>query len=219
MMPLLLDWGCSAGGAAWGYHLAGFTVVGVDIEPQPHYPFLFVQMDGFQFLDKYGGDFDAIHASPPCPRYSKITKKANRGNHPDLIAPLRDKLLKLRLPFVIENVPGAPLDKPLKLCGCMFPELRVYRERWFETNFKLLPPVGQHKLHRDKTPRAGHGVSPKGYISITSGGVINLPDGWTPAAYKNMAMGIDWMTQDELTKAIPPAYTRYIGQHLQAVLH
>ena len=143
--PLLLDLFCGAGGAAMGYHRAGFDVTGVDTKPQPHYPFTFVQADAMTFpLD----GFDAIHASPPCQDHMK-TPTHNQAAHGTgwMLAATRERLAASGAPWVIENVPGAPLRPDYELCGCMFPELRTRSKRWFETSwraFGLVPGIGSH---------------------------------------------------------------------------
>lgn len=216
--PLLLDLFCGAGGAAMGYHRAGFRVVGVDIKPQPNYPFSFIQMDAFKFAAKWGRGVDFIHASPNCEGYSHLNNirliAKHTSDYQREIGKTRKLLQSLGKPYVIENVAGAAaeMQNPVMLCGSMFAGLRVYRHRLFECSFDVLPPA--HSRHSDPVPPAGSGVSPKdGYVSITSGGVRNLPKWWdgSGAAYKNMAMGINWMTQAELTKSIPPAFAQYIG--------
>src|SRR5215467_701837 len=136
--PRLLDLFCGAGGAAMGYHRAGFDVVGVDIKPQPRYPFTFIQADAMTFPLE---GFDAIHASPPCQAYIR-SGMYDKSRHPDLLPPVRCQLERSDVPWVIENVPGAPMRVDLKLCGCMF-GLGVARQRWFETSwhaFDLRPP-------------------------------------------------------------------------------
>lgn len=214
--PVLLDGCCKAGGAGYGYKLAGFYVVGVDIEPQKRYAgHEFYQADILEFLGQYGWMFDAIHCSPPCEGHSRARRLAAKHakEHLDLIPHVRFMLKSLGIPYVIENVKGAPLRDAVKLCGCQFPELRVYRDRYFESSIGLLVP--QHFPHNDKTPPAGRGRSPKGYISITSGGITGVSQ---PERFA--AMGIDWMTNAELSKAVPPAYTRHIGwQLMNAVLN
>ena len=129
--PLLLDLFSGAGGAAVEYHRAGFDVVGVDIEPQPDHPFRLHRHDALQFLKEYARSFDAVHASPPCQHYCR-TNRGNNGNHlayPDLVADTRRALDRTALPYVIENVPGAPpLHDPVTLCGEMF-GLGVIRHR------------------------------------------------------------------------------------------
>ena len=142
--PRILDLFCGAGGAAMGYHRAGFDVVGVDIKPQPRYPFEFVQADAMTYpLD----GFDAIHASPVCKRHSAATPTWARKNHPNQIPPTRERLIRTGLPWVIENVPGAPLRPDLKLCGCMFGLNELERERWFETNWAT-PELRSPCYHR-----------------------------------------------------------------------
>lgn len=200
-----------------GYHRAGFDVIGVDIRPQPRYPFEFHQADALKVLD--GTDwpfpwplnyFDAIHASPVCKLYSVATPAWARGNHQNQIPPARAALIATGVPWVIENVPGAPLRPDYKLCGCIsgLPELK--RERWFETSwrgFGLRSPC-QHAPGSVITV-AGHG-EPSG--PRMSHGIIAHKADW------ERAMGIDWMTRDELAQAIPPAYTEYIGTRLLEAL-
>ena len=123
--PRLLDLFCCAGGASVGYNGAGFEVVGVDIDPQPHYPFTFVQADALKLDPGFIASFDAVHASPPCQAYSDLAKRNGNGHKwPRLIEPIREILVRSRLPYVIENVDGAPLVNPVVLCGTMFPKLR-----------------------------------------------------------------------------------------------
>ncbi len=142
-MSKVLDLFCGAGGAADGYHQAGFEIVGVDIKPQPHYPYEFILADALWILDQLYEwpnlmKADFIHTSPPCQRFSTMTKRWNRQEiHPDLIMPLREKLIKLEIPYIIENVPGAPLQKPIKLCGSMF-NLEVRRHDYLNL-LSLLP--------------------------------------------------------------------------------
>jgi hypothetical protein len=201
----LLDLFCKAGGASMGYHRVGFEVVGVDIEPQPRYPFEFHQADAMEF--GLSG-FDAIHASPPCQRHSKMTKRHGRSaEHPDLVGPTRDRLIGAGVPYIIENVPGAPLVDPLVLCGSTF-ELDVRRHRLFETSFHVLQPKCRHA---EQGPAVGVYGNPGGSSKrdgLTFGGV----DTW------KTAMGIDWMTAKELAQAIPPLYTHWIGEYLVAHL-
>jgi len=208
MRPRLLDLFCGAGGAAVGYHRAGFDVVGVDIKPQPRYPFMFVQGDALEFAARNGRHFDAIHASPPCQRFTVMQRVRDRL-HPDLVSPTRELLHDLALPFVIENVPGAPLVEPVMLCGTMFPGvLKVYRHRLFETSFFMLSPA--HPKHTQRFPQAGYGANAEGWMSV-AGHVANV-------AAARTAMGIDWMTQTEIAQAIPPAYTEFIGTQLLRAL-
>lgn len=207
--PLLLDLFCKQGGASMGYHRAGFDVVGVDMEPQPRYPFEFHQADALEYLAAHGDEFDAIHASPPCQAYTRA-QKINGNNHPDLIRPARAELDEIGLPYVIENVPGAPLlpNRTIELCGAMF-GLGTYRHRLFET-YDFAPTVPGHPEH--VTPIAKMGRAPK------AGQFMHIVGNFSGVDRARRAMGIDWMTRDGLREAIPPAYTEYIGKQLIAAL-
>jgi DNA (cytosine-5)-methyltransferase 1 len=210
--PRLLDLFSCAGGAAMGYHRAGFDVVGVDIDPQPNFPFEFIQANALDLNSNFLASFDAIHASPPCQSYSDLAKR-NRNAHmwPRLVEPVRDMLRATGLPYIIENVEGAPLIDPVVLCGTMFPGLRVIRHRLFESNLALSAPEhGRHPLVFTHDKRKGHygklnqDVS---FVQVTGGGncsVANAKD----------ALGINWMTKNELNESIPPAYSEYLGQQL-----
>lgn len=207
--PRLLDLYSGAGGAAMGYHRAGFDVVGVDIAPQPRYPFEFHQGDALHYLAEHGHEFDAIHASPPCQAYSRTGHLADaqggRRSSVRLIEPTRSALGALGTPYVIENVEDAPLSAPLMLCGSMF-GLRVRRHRLFESPVFLF---AQQCAHR----RQGR---PVGVLNWGSWG-HEIPSGGRLAASladAQDAMGIDWMRRAELAEAIPPAYTEYIGRQL-----
>ena len=226
--PRLLDLFCGAGGAAEGYHQAGFDVVGVDIKPQPHYPFEFIKCDALDYfrdakrLTYLLGEIDAIHASPVCKLWSRITRTnpAAAGMHNDGIAPLRPLLAATGLPYVIENVPEAPLIDPVLLCGSMF-DLDVKRHRGFETNWRLQPPWRpcRHRIwtKRFSPNRSDRRRNPGVLSSVVTvaghgGGAGQHVEDW------RRAMVIDWMTRDELAQAIPPAYTEFIGAQLLAVL-
>jgi DNA (cytosine-5)-methyltransferase 1 len=218
--PRLLDLFCGAGGAAMGYHRAGFEVTGIDIKAMKRYPFEFHQADALDVLDALaGGDadwlvpglgwFDAIHASPPCQDHS-VTQNFTSRRHGSgwMLAATRELLDSAGLPWVIENVPGAPMRADFKLCGCMFNLPRLKRERWFETSwhgFDLRAPC-QHL--EPVITVAGHDVPSH---QRKFGRSITLDE-------RKAAMGIDWMGRDELGQAIPPAYTEYIGQQLMAAL-
>lgn len=210
----ILDTFCKGGGCGMGYHLAGFEVVGVDIEQQKHFPFEFHQGDAVEFIKAHGHEFDAIHASPPCQRFSKA-QRIQKREHPDLVTPTREVLENLGLPYIIENVPpessaGAALVDPVELCGCMFPELNVYRERHFE--FGNWPGIGQpeHAPHTEPLVKMGRPPKP--------GHRMHVVGNFSGVREAREAMGIDWMTRDELREAIPPAYTRHIGRALAAHL-
>lgn len=222
MRPRLLDLYCCAGGAAMGYHQAGFDVVGVDIVSQPNYPFSFTQGDALAVLRRQveAGlirQFAAIHASPPCQGYSWAAKRWTDVERAYLIEPTRELLIASGLPYVIENVPGAPLLNPIRLCGEMF-GLNVIRHRNFETNFPVMVP--DHKPHRKPIRRlardgSGRTVQRSSYCTVAGHGgesdSFRLEDWQT-------AMGIDWMTKLELVEAIPPEYTKFIGEQLLAQL-
>jgi DNA (cytosine-5)-methyltransferase 1 len=212
--PRLLDLFCCAGGASMGYHNAGFEVVGVDIDPQPNYPFEFVQHDALTFpLD----GFDVIHASPPCQSYSDLAKRnCNADEWPRLINPIRERLVALRLPYVIENVdPCADLIDPIRLCGTMFPGLRVIRHRLFESNVELVAPEhGKHPLvftHDKRKAHYGKLDQNVSFVQVTGGGNATI-------ANKRAAMGCWWMNNHELNEAIPPEYTRFLGVQLAYAL-
>jgi DNA (cytosine-5)-methyltransferase 1 len=210
--PRLLDLFCGVGGAGWGYHLAGFDVVGVDHDPQKRYPFEFVQADVFEFMAEADlSGFDAIHASPPCQAYADEGHRY-RTSHPDLIDPTRDVLVASGLPWVIENVDTAPLRNPMKLCGTMFPGVRVIRHRMFESSFYMEgpphprgrhPPVFSYDKRRDRSSLNEW----DDYVTVTGGGNCGID------AARD-AMGIRWATVRELNQAIPPAYTEYVGKRL-----
>ena len=213
--PRLLDLFCGAGGAGMGYYRAGFDVVGVDIRPQPRYPFEFLQCDALEFLGDAGlvATFDAIHASPPCQAYS-VASNCRPGlakTYPDLVGPVRELLKATGLPYIIENVPRAPLRNPTLLCGQMF-GLELFRHRLFETNFEL--PFMLHS-HSKVGSKAG-GSSYKG--GWHPGRIISVAGNCAPIAVAKLAMGIDWMSRPELAEAIPPAYCEWIGTQLLAAL-
>lgn len=199
--PRLLDLFCGAGGAAMGYHRAGFDVTGVDIKPQRRYPFEFVQADATTCpLD----GFDAFHASPPCQDHMRSpTYRQEQHGTGWMLAATRERLRATGKPWVIENVPGASMRPDLKLCGCAF-DLDVERERWFETSwqaFDMRQPC-YHPRPVVNTLRSAHGPWFRQHGRI--------PRRHEVAA----AMGIDWMRGEEIKQAIPPAYTEHIGRQL-----
>jgi len=301
LKPVLLDLFCGGGGCAKGYKDAGFTVVGVDIEPQPRYAGdAFIQGGALEFLAEHGHEYDAIHASPPCQAYSIMRNLPwlDGIEYPALIKPTKDRLDTLGKPYVLENVMGAKKGSPnLRkhgledhglvapyLCGTMF-GLPFYRHRLFATNWLLVPPW-RHPRHENAVlpgrmfGERGHMISffedelPELPLMVNDPGIprkrgqweqgyqerhpndsqqaalasessdkrgleswpgrrsepaglataqpqngikvgIGHHAGWRFAAE---AMGIDWMKREELTQAIPPAYTEYIGQFLQQVV-
>lgn len=195
-----------------GYARAGFEVVGVDLSEQPNYPFEIIRADALNLDPGFIATFDAIHASPPCQSYSDLAKRNGNGHEwPRLIEPVRRLLIGSGKPYVIENVEGAPLLNPVVLCGTMFPGLRVLRHRLFEANFLLtVLPHGKHpRVHTFDKRKSHYGKTDEwvDFVQVTGGGNC------TTAAAKE-AMGIDWMTKNELNEAIPPAYTEFIGRQL-----
>lgn len=199
----LLDLFCGAGGAGMGYHRVGFEVVGVDINPQPHYPFEFHQADALEFCAQYGAEFDVIHASPPCQGYSRMRHLPwlQGKDYPLMIGVTRAALLESGKVYVIENVVDAPLVGA-ELCGAAL-GLPLIRHRRFESNILLLfPPCPGHPVHYPGKSQ----MSQKG----RKGGVMGVLPGHDPRA----AMDVQWMTLREARQAIPPAYTEYIGRQL-----
>ncbi|MDE3097425.1 MAG: DNA cytosine methyltransferase [Chloroflexota bacterium] len=212
----LIDLFCGAGGAAMGYYRAGFgEIVGVDIRPQPRYPFECIQADAMTF--PLAG-FDAVHASPPCQGYSVMRNLPWLRDrvYPLLLEPTLERLAAQETPWVVENVMGARrILHAGWLCGTMF-GLPFPRHRLFGSSFFWLAPAHAkhgallldlpmgHATHRD----IGRHRNP---VHTRAGAALRHARGWRVAAE---LMGIDWMTRDELTQAIPPAYTEYIGRHL-----
>lgn len=205
--PLALDLFSGAGGAGMGLHRAGFDVIGVDIKPQPRYPFRFVQADAMNPPFDLA-DFDLIWASPPCQAYSVASRnqRAAGKKYPDLIQPVREMLITSGAPYAIENVPGSPLNRTIKLRGTMFPGLKVIRERWFELSWFMFQPQAQEPrgllINHGYVSVAGHG---------TQGWAYKKGLRWLTADMR-LAMGIGWMTRSELSQAIPPAYSEFIGR-------
>ena len=197
--PKALDLFCGAGGASKGYHQAGFDMTGVDIADQPNYPFKFIQADALE-IDLAG--YDCVFASPPCQGYTWATKRhRNLGKvYPKLIEPTRERLVESGKPYVIENVPSAPIRHDLFLEGPMF-GLGIIRRRYFETSFPISQPK---KRKRSGTVKNGD------YVTVASHG----SDGRSALHLWKEAMDIDWMTRDEIKQAVPPAYTLYIGEIL-----
>jgi DNA (cytosine-5)-methyltransferase 1 len=229
--PRLLDLFCGAGGAAMGYHRAGFKVVGVDIKPQPRYPFEFIQADALDFLAFVRKSqilmplegFSAIHASPPCQAFTAMGTMANARHHEDLLTPTLALLDVMGKPYVVENVMGAPMRSAVRLCGTTFGlkshvpgrgivELR--RHRLFELNWPLLVPPCAHK--RGRMVVGFYGDHARIRRRSADGG--DITGSIEKLRLVKEAMGIDWMTWSEANQAIPPAYTHYIGTQLLASL-
>lgn len=229
--PRLLDLFCGAGGAAVGYAAAGFDVIGVDIEPQPNYPFEFHQLDAMAVLAAGGwwsgwpergdgthhrvADFDAIHASPPCQRWvgwqNIAGARGGDNDHPDLVTPLRPMLAATGRPYVIENGPNTPIIDPLTLCGSMF-GLCVRRHRQFETNLPWKPTPPASCAHTGNEIGVYGKLDGRRLFTRADGTELKNPSSLEEA---QRAMGIDWMTWDELREAIPPAYTQWLGSFLR----
>lgn len=208
--PLLLDLYCGAGGAAVGYQRAGFDVVGVDVAPQRNYPFEFIEYDALQYLSDIvdGCDwrpYDAIHASPPCQRHSRMSncRPGLASTYPALIEPTRVLLDTVGLPYVIENVEDSPLINPITLCGSMFGR-ELYRHRLFESNIGLRAPR-VHPAHTVPASKAGH---------WTPGTVMSVSGHIAPIAHARSIMGIDWTNRHELAESIPPDYSEFVGRQL-----
>ncbi len=204
--PRLLDLFCCAGGAGTGYSRAGFEVVGVDIKPQPRYPFEFHQGDALEYLAERGHEFDVIHASPPCQSYTPLRALHPEKTYPDLVDATRGLLDLTGKPYIIENVMAAPLikERSITLCGGMF-GLRTYRHRRFESNVPLVQPDHPKHVIRTASKRRRELWAEGWHVSITGDvGTYLGPE----------AMGIDWMTGKELCEAIPPVYTEVLGHQI-----
>jgi len=220
MRPRLLDLFCGAGGSGMGYYNSGFDVTGVDIAPQPRYPFRFIQTDAVMYLAEHGKEYDVIHASPPCQGYSRLRHLPwlRDKEYPLLIEPVRMLLQDLGKPWVIENVEDSNLDG-LLLCGLMF-GLPVYRHRLFETSYFFLQPphpkhegvIGHGRRLNDRKKGTLNNGSAKGAwghqrIITVAGNQFHSADG-------ARALGINWMLKPELAQAIPPVYTEWLGRQI-----
>ena len=233
--PKVLDLFCKAGGCSRGYEMAGFEPTGVDIERQKRYPYEFIQADAMEVLrdQAFLEQFAFIHTSPPCQCYS-VTKHLSNGNHPDLVGPARELLLAMGKPYVIENVVGAPLIYPVRLCGSSF-GLDLRRHRMFESNLMLRGTKCRHKWqtprfpHRNMLP--GRASRKSSVVQVCGGGnskesarlckvvvVSGHDDSQHGVDLWRRAMQIDWMSRDELAQAIPPAYTEFLGKQIMAIL-
>ena len=223
--PLLLDLFCGAGGCSVGYHRAGFDVIGCDIAPSKRYPFTCWSDDAMVVLDRLScgkthrgfkqRDFAAIHASPPCQMFSTATFCRPGIKHQDLLRPTLAALQQFDCPWVVENVEFSPTGPAIVLCGLMF-GLKVFRHRRFASNVFLWSP--EHRSHR------GHRIGVNGMVCIAGHGSASSEiRKRTPADHRDKAAwqrasGIDWMTRDELSQALPPAYTEFLGRQLLTVM-
>jgi DNA (cytosine-5)-methyltransferase 1 len=215
--PKILDLFCCTGGAGMGYYLSGCDVFGVDIAPQPRYPFIFMLADAVEFVKEHGHEYDGIHASPPCQGYSPLNAY-NQLEYPDLVSKIREALIAVGKPWVIENVLQAPLHNPTVLRGDMF-GLQLYRPRGFETSFPVTQPV---------LPPRGPKCVRNGYLPTLERPFMSIHGGKHSRAWQRKAceyMGVPWMIAApgmyglrtgirEVCEAIPPAYTKYIGRFL-----
>jgi hypothetical protein len=214
--PRILVLCCKAGGAAMGYHRAGFDVVGLDLEPQPRFPFTFVQGDALTYpLD----GFNAYHASPPCQAnllgLAAVNRKLGRDYaHADIIDPIRQRLRATSKPFNIEQPEqGARLVNPVRLCGSSF-GLPIRRHRQFESSVGYLVPQCDHSWQTER--KYWTGWRPNGEHRLAT--VVQVYGNGANRHEWPAALGIDWMTPDELTQAIPPAYTEFLGRQMLAYL-
>lgn len=198
----MLDLFCCQGGAAMGYHRAGFDVVGVDIDPQPRFPFRFHQGDALKYLLEHWQEFDAFHASPPCQAWT-LCQRLQGNEHPDFIEAIRSAFKLIGKPWVIENVEGAPLVDPVTLCGGMF-GVETYRHRLFESNVPIFTPP--HPAHDARTTKMGR--------TPVAGEFMHVVGNFSGVDRARGVMDMPWATRDGLREAIPPAYTEFIGSEL-----
>lgn len=208
--PRLLDAFCCQGGAGRGYADAGFDVTGIDIDPQPRYPYRFVQGDAVGFIRDHGAEFDFIHTSPPC-QHDTDCQRIQGNSHPDLIAPTRDALQATGRPWVIENVRGAvpKLRAPVMLCGQMF-RLANYRHRFFEVGGGFALAAPHHPAHTAPQAKMGRPV-PVGHYGQYVGNFSGVQ------AARDV-LGVPWMNRDGIRECIPPAYAEWIGRQAMAML-
>jgi DNA (cytosine-5)-methyltransferase 1 len=202
--PRLLDLYCCQGGAGKGYDDAGFDVTGVDKNPQPRYPFRFIQADAIAYVLEHGAEYDFIHGSPPC-QHDSDCQRIQGNTHPDLIAPTRTALDATGRPWVMENVGGAvpKLREPVMLCGPMF-GIETYRHRFFETGggFTLAQP--DHPAHTVPQAKMGRPVPPGHYGQFVGN--------FSGVDLARRVMGVPWMNRDGIRECIPPVYTEHIGR-------
>lgn len=218
--PVLIDLFCKAGGCTKGYQRAGFYVVGVDNEPQPNYcGDEFYQADAFEFLSEHWQEFDAIHGSPPCQKYTgmrniTISRFGSCSiDHPDLIEPTRQALQATGLPYIIENVKNSPLKTTAILCGASLGLKHVSRHRHFESNYFFFAP--KCSCRKEKYTIGVYGQKPDGRrVSYKKNRLCRIARSLNEA---QKLLQIDWMTWDEIKNAIPPVYTEYLGIQLMNV--
>lgn len=202
----MLDAYCCQGGASMGYYLAGFNVVGLDRDDQPHYPFPFIQGDAIEYIRAHGNEYDLLGGSPPCQRYTRSQRIMGR-EHPDLIAPTREAMESTGRPWIIENVEGAPLLDTVLLCGAMF-RMRTYRHRLFESSL----PLGSRLHPRHLAPMAKMGRP------VRDGEFMHIVGNFVGVDLAREIMAMPWATRDGLREAIPPAYTQFLGEQAAALI-
>ena len=223
-----LDMYCCAGGASKGMQQAGFKVTGVDLKPQKRYPFEFIQGNVLEIDEEWARQFDLIWASPPCQAHSALKVLHNAKKHPNLIPQTRELLKRIGKPYIIENVVGArkSLINPVQLCGTAFglgvADADLQRHRLFETSFPVQVPPCNHGARNTIGVYGGHirnrkrVIAPTGHDLVANSAVrkanreAGYPDFTIADGYA--AMGIDWMVRDELSQAIPPAYSKYLAE-------
>ncbi|MFJ3084731.1 SAM-dependent methyltransferase [Streptomyces halstedii] len=208
--PRLLDLYCCQGGASAGYAAAGYIVTGVDLSPQPRYPFTFIQGDAIAYVLEHGHEYDLIAASPPCQRYSDAQVLQGR-DHPMLIAPTRAALQATGRPYVLENVPGARghMVDPIVLCGLMF-GLGTYRDRYFEAGGGLVLEQPHHPRHDRPITKMGR---PRRH-----GEMAHYVGNFSGVQHARTDLGVPWMNRDGIRECIPPAYTQFLGEQAAAQL-
>lgn len=209
----LLDLFSGAGGAAVGYHRAGFEVSGVDVVRQPNYPYECFQCDAVGLLKNRAmkpwiAEYDVLHASPPCQPFSAYRRRGDGvgDNYTDLINEVRDALIAHGLPYVIENIPRSPLHNPVTVCGSSF-GLDLQRHRLFESNLPLVAPPCNHEWQTPRFLSSSNRGNLRRTVEVGAGRCSREAPG---------AMGIDWMTGEELSEAVPPAYTEFLGRQIHA---
>ena len=205
----LLDLYCCGGGAGYGYEKAGYDVTGIDIEPQPKHRGKIIIADAIEYLKAHFQEYDVIHASPPCQKYSMSSMQFRKAGkeYADLIEITRKELIKTGKPYIIENVPGAPLHNPIELCGAMF-GMRTYRHRLFESNMPIKAP--EHPEHKNPNAKMGRKAKSHEHIQYVGhfSGVKEVQE----------MTGLHWLGQYELAQSIPPQYTEYLGNQIRLFL-
>ncbi|MFF7290693.1 DNA cytosine methyltransferase [Streptomyces griseorubiginosus] len=210
------------GGAAMGWYLAGFDVTGVDKDPQPRYPFTFIQGDAVEYILAHGHEYDLIAGSPPCQAHT-LCQRIQGREHPRLIGPTREAMQATGRPWIIENVPeaAAELRDPITLCGASF-GLHTYRHRLFEAGGGLTLAAPLHQPHLHPTVKMGRPLKTReDYLREgldRDGDWYHAVGNFSGVPYVARDMGVEWMSRDGIRECIPPAYTRYLGEQVAALL-